>query len=137
MVGLGLFMLALAWYGAWRTWRRGGRYPPWFLKAAMLMGPSGFAAVITGWITAEVGRQPWTVYGLLRTADSVSPVTAEAVGTSLIVFVFAYSVVFSAGAYFILQLAAKGPEGPEGPERAKPPLPGWMTRTAGPGEGGS
>ncbi|MGD2083035.1 MAG: cytochrome ubiquinol oxidase subunit I [Chromatiales bacterium] len=137
MVGLGLLMLALAWYGAWRTWRRGGRYPPWFLKAAMLMGPSGFAAVITGWITAEVGRQPWTVYGLLRTADSVSPVTAEAVGTSLIVFVFAYSVVFSAGAYFILQLAAKGPEGPEGPERAKPPLPGWMTRTAGPGEGGS
>jgi cytochrome d ubiquinol oxidase subunit I len=129
MVGLGVLMLALAWYGAWITWRGGGRYPPWFLRAAMIMGPSGFVAVISGWVTAEVGRQPWTVQGLLRTVDSVSPVTAEAVGTSLIVFAFAYLVVFTAGAWFMLQLAVMGPETEAGPERAKPRLSGWMVRS--------
>jgi cytochrome d ubiquinol oxidase subunit I len=135
MVGLGVLMLALAWYGAWRTWRGGGRYPPWFLKGAMLMGPAGFVAVIAGWITAEVGRQPWTVQGLLRTVDSVSPVTAEAVGTSLIVFVFVYGIVFTAGAWFILQLAARGPETEEGAERGKPRLSSWMTSSGGGGNG--
>ena len=79
--------------------------------------------VLTGWFTAEVGRQPYTVYGLLRTVDSVSPVTAAAVKTSLIVFVFAYAIVFAAGTYYIFQLAFKGPEetGPPGdsaPEQA-------------------
>ena len=75
-------------------------------------GPDWFIAVLTGWFTAEVGRQPYTVYGLLRTVDSVSPVTAAAVETSLIVFVFAYAIVFAAGTYYIFQLAFKGPEEP-------------------------
>ena len=56
----------------------------------MLMGPAGFVAVLAGWITTEVGRQPYTVYGLLRTADSVSPIDAAAVGSSLIAFIVVY-----------------------------------------------
>ena len=75
-------------------------------------------SVIAGWVTAEVGRQPYTVYGLLRTADSVSPVTAEAVGTSLIVFVFVYGVVFTAGMFYMLQLAVKGPGAEDAPSEA-------------------
>jgi cytochrome d ubiquinol oxidase subunit I len=82
--------------------------------------PAGFIAVITGWITAEVGRQPYTVYGLLKTADSVSPLTASAVGTSLIVFIFVYGIVFAAGFFYMVQAARRGPEGPARPPSGKP-----------------
>jgi len=123
MVGLGLLMLGLGIVGSWllKTGRLESR--PWFLRATMAMGPTGFVAVLTGWITAEVGRQPYTVYGLLRTADSVSPVTAGAVGMSLIVFIFVYGVVFTAGIYYMLRLMAQGPDIPDEP----PAPPGAAT----------
>ena len=73
------------------------------------MGPMGFVAVIAGWTVAEVGRQPWTVYGLLRTADSVSPVSAGQVSASLIAFLVVCAIVFSVGALYILRLVAEGP----------------------------
>jgi cytochrome d ubiquinol oxidase subunit I len=110
MVGLGVLMLFIGLYGAFAMWRGTLTRQRWFQRICTLSAPAGFVAIITGWITAEVGRQPYTVYGLLRTADSVSPVTASAVGTSLIVFVFAYSVVFGAGLYYILKLVRKGPD---------------------------
>jgi cytochrome d ubiquinol oxidase subunit I len=91
-----------------------------------LSGPLGFIAVISGWIVAEVGRQPWTVYGLLRTVDSVSPVTLAAVGTSLIVFVFVYSIVFSAGSWYLFKLAWAGPQVLNAPPPDKPRLASWM-----------
>jgi cytochrome d ubiquinol oxidase subunit I len=81
-----------------------------YLRLCVLMGPAGFVAVISGWFTAEVGRQPYTVYGLLKTIESTSPVTAGGVGMSLLVFVFTYVVVFSAGLYYILKLIRKGPQ---------------------------
>ena len=71
------------------------------------MGPAGFAAVLAGWITTEVGRQPYTVYGLLRTADSLAPVDAPAVATSLIAFVLVYFFLFGAGTFYILRMMAK------------------------------
>ena len=74
--------------------------------------------MIAGWIVAEVGRQPWVVYGVLRTADAVSPVTAGQVSTSLIAFLVVYAVVFSVGALYILRLIA---EGPVAARRAPPP----------------
>lgn len=110
MVGLGLLMIALGLYGTWLMWRGSMERQGWFLRACLAMGPAGFIAVLSGWIAAEVGRQPYTVYGLLRTAESASPVTASAVGTSLIVFVFVYGIVFSAGMYYILRLAHRGPD---------------------------
>jgi hypothetical protein len=70
----------------------------------------GFVAVLTGWITAEVGRQPYVVYGVLRTADAVSPVPAAPVATSLLFFMVVYAIVFSAGALYILRLMANGPD---------------------------
>jgi cytochrome d ubiquinol oxidase subunit I len=109
MVGIGLLMLFIGAYGAWRIWRGDLERQRWFLRLCVLSGPLGFVAVIAGWVTAEVGRQPYTVYGLLRTADSVSPVTAEAVGTSLIVFVFVYGIVFTMGSWYLFQLAWAGP----------------------------
>jgi cytochrome d ubiquinol oxidase subunit I len=68
------------------------------------------ATVLAGWVTTEVGRQPWTVYGLLRTAESVSPLDAAAVGASLIAFVLVYFAVFGAGTLYILQLMSKRPD---------------------------
>jgi cytochrome bd ubiquinol oxidase subunit I len=76
----------------------------------MLMTPSGFEAVLFGWFTAEIGRQPYVVYGHLRTADAVSPITAQAVTISLTAFVVAYAFVFGFGSYYLAKLLRKGPE---------------------------
>ncbi|MCF8878483.1 cytochrome ubiquinol oxidase subunit I [Hyphobacterium sp. SN044] len=118
MVGLGMLMIALGFWGAW-TWWRGTTHKATLLHwAALAMGPSGFIAILAGWVTAEVGRQPFVVYGVLRTADAVSPVEAGQVATSLLVFMVTYAIVFSAGALFILRILGNGPiaEGREDPE---------------------
>ena len=110
MVGLGLLMIAL---GLWSLWlRRGGRVyrTRAFLKAAVAMGPAGLLAVLAGWITTEVGRQPWVVYGVIRTADAASPHSAPTVGLTLAVFVASYFFVFGVGAAYVLRLVRKGPE---------------------------
>jgi cytochrome d ubiquinol oxidase subunit I len=79
------------------------------LRTAVLMAPAGFLAVLAGWITTEAGRQPFTVYGLLRTADSVSPTGAAAVGASLVAFIIVYFAVFGAGTFYILRLMGQTP----------------------------
>ena len=89
------------------------------------MGPSGFVAVLAGWVTTEVGRQPFTVYGLLRTSDSLAPIAAPAVATSLIAFIVVYFFVFGAGVFYIMRLMGKPPGG-GGKELSRGPL-----RTAG------
>ena len=99
--GLGLWSLVARWRGKLYDW-------PWLHRAGVLMGPAGFVAVIAGWITTETGRQPYTVYGLLRTVDSVSPLAAPAVGASLIAFVLVYFAVFGVGTWYILRLIGKG-----------------------------
>ncbi|WP_291841117.1 cytochrome ubiquinol oxidase subunit I [Brevundimonas sp.] len=109
MVGLGLLMIALGLGGAWLHWRKRLFDSPWFLRFCVAMGPSGFLAVLAGWMVTEVGRQPWLVYGVLRTRDAVSPVTTAEVATSLIAYISVYAVVFTAGAIFILRLMAEGP----------------------------
>ena len=109
MVGLGLLMIALGGVGAFLLWRRRLFESRWFLRFCVAMGPSGFIAVLAGWMVTEVGRQPWVVYGVLRTRDAVSPVTAGEVATSLVVYMVVYAIVFTAGALFILRLMAEGP----------------------------
>ena len=111
MVGLGVAMIGLGLWGAVLWLRRGVERSRLFLAATMLMGPAGFAAVIAGWITAEVGRQPWVVYGLMRTADAVSPVSTHEVSASLIGFLVVYALIFTAGVLYILRLIAAGPSG--------------------------
>ena len=108
MVGLGVLMILV---GAWSLVCACARAPhdsTVLLRLAVLMGPSGFVAVLAGWITTEVGRQPYTVYGLLRTVDSVSPIDAAAVGASLIAFIIVYFFVFGAGTFYLLRLMAHG-----------------------------
>lgn len=111
MVGLGFAMLGL---GLWAGWRRlhGKLYmDPWLHRAAILMGPMGFVAVLAGWVTTEVGRQPFTVYGLLRTSESLSPVAAPAVAASLTAFIVVYFFVFGAGTFYILRMMNTPPGG--------------------------
>jgi cytochrome bd ubiquinol oxidase subunit I len=126
MVGLGFLMLGLGLFSLWERWR-GRLYQSRLLhRFALLMGPAGFVAVIAGWITTETGRQPFTIYGLLRTADSASPLAAPAVGSSLLSFVIAYFIVYAAGILYLLRLMAAPPHpGEEGPSSETP------TRTAG------
>lgn len=109
MVGMGLLILVLALAGL--LLRRGGRIfeMRWFQRFALLMGPSGLIALLAGWVTTEAGRQPWVVYGILRTKDAASPVTVNQVGTSLMIFIIVYTVVFGTGVYYMLKLMGKGP----------------------------
>jgi cytochrome d ubiquinol oxidase subunit I len=117
MVGLGLLMIAM---GLWSLVQRarGRLYEARWLKRMMVaMGPMGFVALIAGWFTTEVGRQPFTIYGLLRTSESVSPIASPAVGASLIAFVAIYLTVFGAGIFYILRLMRRWPGAePEQPE---------------------
>ena len=110
MVGLGLLMIAL---GAWSLFlRRGGRLfaNRAFQRFALWMGPAGLVAILAGWVTTEVGRQPWVVYGVLRTADAVSPHGAVSLGLTLLLFVVSYMFVFGAGTGYVLRMIRKGPQ---------------------------
>src|SRR3546814_12393666 len=80
------------------------------LWCSILMAPSGFAAVLAGWVTTEVGRQPWTVYGILTTAESVPPLAAPAVASSLVAFIVVYFAVFGPGTFYVLRLLARHPQ---------------------------
>ena len=102
---------------AWTGWI--GRMR-WFYPFLVLMLPSGFVAVLTGWIVAEVGRQPYTVYGLLRTADSVSPVAAGQVAMSLLVFIIVYAIVFTSGVFYMWRIASQGPVSDTKPPPSSP-----------------
>lgn len=104
MVGLGFAMLGLGIWAAWRRYRGHLYDSPMLYRAAFVMGPMGFVAVLAGWITTEVGRQPYTVYGLLRTSDSLAPVAAPAVAASLIAFIIVYFFVFGAGTFYLLRM---------------------------------
>ncbi len=110
MVGIGILMIGTGLTGAVLFLRRQLFDKQWFHRWCMLMTPAGFLAVLAGWVVTEVGRQPWVVYGVLRTAASASPVNGTQLTLSLLAFVFTYSLVFGAGSYYILQLIGKGPD---------------------------
>lgn len=109
MVALGFAMLGLGLWSLWARWRGRLFTTPWLHRAAVLMAPSGLIAVLAGWITTEVGRQPYTVYGLLRTSESAAPLDAAAVGASLVAFIVVYFAVFGAGTFYILRLMSRPP----------------------------
>ena len=118
MLGLGLLSLLARLRGKLFEW-------PLLHRFAVLMGPAGFIAVIAGWVTTEVGRQPFTVYHALRTSESVSPIASPGVTGSLIAFVLVYFSAFISGAIYILKLMSKPPSTQE-------PSPDQLaTRTAG------
>jgi cytochrome d ubiquinol oxidase subunit I len=122
MVGIGVIMALV---GLWSLALRARRRlfaTPLLLKSMVLLSPAGLVAVIAGWITTEVGRQPYTVYGLLTTVDSASSVQAAAVGASLVAFVVVYFLVFGAGVFYMLRLMHKPPHPTEGDLSPDQPL---------------
>ena len=110
MVGCGLIMLVLAWLGSYLSLKRRLERYRLLLWSIFLSFPLPFVAILTGWYTAEVGRQPWVIYGLLRTADAVTPfLTAPAAMTSLVLFGAVYVFIFSFGTFYIYRLLRAGP----------------------------
>jgi cytochrome bd ubiquinol oxidase subunit I len=132
MVGIGFLMFGLGLFSLWARWR-GTLYQSALLhRYALAMGPAGFVAVLAGWFTTEVGRQPFTVYGVLRTADSASPLAAPAVGSSLVAFVIAYLIVYAAGLIYLFRLMAQPPlHGEEGPSGDLPAHASGITPAIG------
>lgn len=125
MVGCGLLMLAVAWLGSLIVRRETMPFRPWMLRGILLSFPLPFIATLTGWFTAEVGRQPWTVYEVLRTADAVSPhLKATSALGSLIMFTLVYALIFAFGTRFIYRQLKVGPISPQliPPVSAKRPL---------------
>ncbi len=114
MVGLGLLMILLGLAGAWLRWRGRMASSRPFLHFAVWMGPAGIVAILAGWFTTEIGRQPWVVYGVMRTADAVSPHGAGELGVTLALFVLVYFAVFGTGIAYLLRLIRKGPMASEG-----------------------
>jgi len=125
MVAIGTAMLCI---GLWSLFLRARKRlydATLFHRAALAMGPAGFVAILAGWFTTEVGRQPWVVYGLIRTKDALSPVSVEQVAISLALFVVVYGIVFTTGVYYLLKLMRLGPltSTPDGgPGEARQPM---------------
>ncbi|MER9445210.1 cytochrome ubiquinol oxidase subunit I [Mesorhizobium sp. M0340] len=110
MVGCGILMLGIVLFGGWLRWRGRLETSRTFLAIAQIAAPIGFVAVIAGWMTTEVGRQPWTVYGLLRTMESVSPsLTRSDVVVSLLGYIAVYLIIYPAGVFLMLHIVRKGP----------------------------
>ncbi|WP_020071410.1 cytochrome ubiquinol oxidase subunit I [Paraburkholderia caledonica] len=109
MAGLGMLMLLTAVVGL--LLRRNGRLyeTGWYQRFVLCMGPSGIVALLAGWVTTEVGRQPWTVYGVVRTVDSVSPIGSQQAGVTLLILVIVYFLVFGTGVYYMLKMMKAGP----------------------------
>lgn len=115
MVGLGLLMVALGLWGAWLRWTERLYSSELFLRFALAMGPAGLLAILAGWMTTEIGRQPWVVYGVMRTADAVSNHSVLALSISLAAFVVVYFAVFGMGVGYLLKVVNQGPDEVGGP----------------------
>jgi cytochrome d ubiquinol oxidase subunit I len=124
MVGSGVLMLALIAASWWLRARGTVFRSAWFLRSCQAIAPIGFVAVLAGWTTTEVGRQPWTVYGLLRTTDSVtSMLSGTDVLLSLIGYGLVYLVMFPSGFFLMARIISKGPIGGEVPESVAKAMP--------------
>jgi cytochrome d ubiquinol oxidase subunit I len=145
MVGVGALMVFTGVWSLWARWRQRLYQGSWLLRLAVAMGPAGFLAVLAGWITTEAGRQPYAVYGLLRTGQAVSPIDTQAVAGSLLAFIVAYFAVFGAGLLYIVRLMGHTPQTDEPDIEAGAPLraagitqaPALELSERGAGRGGS
>ncbi|ADD78413.1 CydA [Pantoea ananatis LMG 20103] len=124
MVALGLLMITLGVVSLWLRYKGGLYQSRPFLWFALLMGPSGLIAILAGWFTTEIGRQPWVVYGVQRTIDAVSPHGEMHMSISLLAFILVYSSVFGVGYHYMMRLIKQGPVTGEGD----------IVETGGPGQ---
>jgi cytochrome d ubiquinol oxidase subunit I len=109
MVGIGILMVATGVIAAVLFYRKKLFDTKWFQFWCMVLTPAGFIAVIVGWFVTEIGRQPYVVYEVMRTSDTVSPVVGSHIALSLLAFIITYTFVFGAGSYYILRLIGQGP----------------------------
>jgi cytochrome d ubiquinol oxidase subunit I len=109
MVGIGMLMIATGLTALVLFFRKRLFDARWFHYWCMALTPAGFIAVLAGWFVTEIGRQPYIVYGVLRTAEAASPVPGTSIAISLAAFLIVYGFVFGAGSYYILKLIGKGP----------------------------
>ena len=129
MVGLGFLMVLLGFWSLWVRWQKVLFESRNFLCFALIMGPAGLIAILAGWMTTEIGRQPWVVYGVMRTSDAVSNHSALELSVTLILFIVLYTAVFGTGIRYLLKLVAKGPGPLDGhfpepsPETGRPARP--------------
>ena len=110
MVGLGMLMIATGLVALVLHFKKQLFSTRWFHLWCVAMTPAGFVAVVAGWFVTEVGRQPYIVFNVLRTSETISPVAAGPIAISLAAFVVTYGIVFTAGAYYILKIIGNGPE---------------------------
>jgi cytochrome d ubiquinol oxidase subunit I len=122
MVGLGFAMFGLGLLSLFLRYRGRLYETRWFHYLAVAMAPAGFIAIVMGWTTTETGRQPWTVYGLVTTAQSASPITLTEVITSFAVIIVVYALIFGSGGIYVLTMMARPPEAGEAPPRDDAPL---------------
>jgi cytochrome d ubiquinol oxidase subunit I len=130
MIGLWLLMLALVLVGAWLRWRGRLYEARWFHIACAFSSPLPFLAVLSGWTVTEVGRQPYVVYGYLRTADAVAPVAAQAVFGSLALFVAVYTALLFAFFFYATRTVLRGPEVHEPAQQPMSVRPGTASAVA-------
>jgi len=124
MVGLGTLMILLGLWSLWLRFKHKLYENRQFLKLTLWMGPAGIVAILAGWFTTEIGRQPWVVYGVMRTADAASKHEFSTLALSLGLFLIVYLFVFGIGFAYVLRLVRKGPT----------PHEGDLPNTGGPGE---
>jgi cytochrome d ubiquinol oxidase subunit I len=118
MVGVGVMMIAVAWFSAWVT--RGGTTPPrWLLWTLAGFTFSGWVATLAGWIVTEVGRQPWIVQGVMRTSEAVGEIASSELGMSLLGYGLTYATMFVAYMVVLTHMAGGGAEA-----AAAKPIPG-------------
>jgi cytochrome bd ubiquinol oxidase subunit I len=129
MVGIGLVLFYLSIIGAYLRWRGHLFTRRWFLIALVIASPLSFIAIITGWIVTEAGRQPWVVYGALRTADAASPLVAAKVGLTTILFIIVYTFLLAGFLWFFLRTIIQGPETSSGADSPLPSARGRMQST--------
>lgn len=110
MYGIAILMFAVAIASLWLRWKRRLFTARWFLRCLVVMTPSGIVATLGGWYLAETGRQPWVIFGLLRTVDAVSPVPAQTLFATLIAFVCIYAFFMAAFLVFVVRIIRRGPE---------------------------
>jgi cytochrome d ubiquinol oxidase subunit I len=113
MVGIGMLMILTGVMALVLYLRKRLFTTPWFQYWCMALTPSGFIAVLAGWFVTEIGRQPYIIYNVMRTAEAASPVGSQPIALSLAAFIVTYGVVFGAGVYYIARLIAKGPAAEE------------------------
>ncbi|GBR44803.1 cytochrome ubiquinol oxidase subunit I [Neokomagataea thailandica] len=131
MVALGMLMVLVGLWSLWLRWK-GRLYNTALLhRVALLMSPAGFIALLCGWITTEVGRQPFTVYGLLRTDESASPISLGSIETSMVAFVIVYFIVFAGGMGILLNAFRHEPHNnEEGPDEHQPHMSAGTTQVS-------